>query len=418
MTMERFTVTLKTVTPLFLGGAKPDEEVELKASSIKGAMRFWYRAIDADYNKRVEPGKSDSPTWEEKIFGSARTGQGCFAMRLKDGSIKNNKEWNHDNYPNKNGVRYLSFSMCMGHTRRKYILPNTNIHITLTFYYKPKYKEKISILSSLWLLGHTGGLGSRSRRGFGTVALQSWGNCQWDECAMLKIAHDIKSGDDWWKIFDEGLNVLKAWFPTQNTVDHSVFNGNTKFFLFEDGKKEWQEALDEAGIVLQKFRQRWNLKDTSSDYYRVMEHLAFYESASIKKGSNITPCEISDSPERVAFGLPLSFRYNNSLNKIPKKDKRGNPITERNTGKSKMEAPNTTFEGEKSDRSASPIHIRIIQIEKNLYPLYIRLDAPLLENNEQIKDSYGTGYSKPTGKILDTFWNELKKNNGKEKTWK
>lgn len=83
-----------------------------------------------------------------------------------------------------------------------------------------------------------------------------------------------------------------------------------------------------------------------------------------------------------------------------------------------MEAPNTTFEGEEHDRSASAIHIRIVQIEENFYPFYIRLDAPLLENSEQIKDSYGTGYSKPTGKILDTFWNELKKNNGKEKTWK
>lgn len=128
--------------------------------------------------------------------------------------------------------------------------------------------------------------------------------------------------------------------------------------------------------------------------------------------------EKHDSPERVAFGLPLSFRYNNSLNKIPKKDKSGKPIIDRNTGKPKMEAPNTTFEGEEHDRSASPIHIRIVQIEENFYPFYIRLDAPLLENSEQIKDSYGTGYSKPTGKILDTFWNELKKNNGKEKTWK
>lgn len=416
--MERLVVTLKTITPLFLGGAEPDKWAELRAPSIKGAMRFWYRAIDADCNERVELEKHDSPIWEDKIFGSTKTGRGCFAMRLENDSIKGGKEWNHDDYPNKNGIRYLSFSMCMGGKRRRYIPPNTNIGIIIIFHHQPNNKEKYSLLASLWLLGHIGGLGSRSRRGIGTVALQSWGNCRWDECNRLKIAHGVKTRDEWWKIFNDGLNVLKAWFPKPNTVDHSVIDGNTKFFLFGDGKKEWQKALDEAGIVFQKFRQRWNLRDTSSDYYRVMEHLASHESASIKTGSKITLCKISDSPERVAFGLPLSFRYNNSLNKIPKKDKSGKPIIDRNTGKPKMEAPNTTFEGEEHDRSASPIHIRIVQIEENFYPFYIRLDAPLLENSEQIKDSYGTGYSKPTGKILDTFWNELKKNNGKEKTWK
>ncbi|NUO10015.1 MAG: hypothetical protein HUU08_15305, partial [Candidatus Brocadia sp.] len=233
---------------------------------------------------------------------------------------------------------------------------------------------------------------------------------------MLRIAHGVQSGDNWWKTFNDGLNVLKEWFPKSNTVNHSVFDGNTKFFLFEDGKKKWQEALDEAGLVLQKFRQRWKLNDKSSDYYRVMEHLALHEPASIKKGSKITPCKISDSPERVAFGLPLSFRYNNSLGKVPKKNKSGKPIIDRKTAK--MEPPNTTFDGEKHDRSASPIYIRIVQIGENFHPLYIRLDSPLLEDKELIKDNYGIGYSKPTGKILDTFWNELKKNNGKEKTWK
>lgn len=418
MPLEKFTVTLETITPLFLGGAKPDEEAELRTSSIKGAMRFWYRAIDADYNERVEVEKLDSPTWEDKIFGSARTGQGCFSMRLENGSVKGYKEWNHDDYPNKNGIRYLSFSMCMGGKRRKYIPTNNNIGITITFHHKPIDKEKFSILASLWLLGHIGGLGSRSRRGLGTVALQSWGNCQWDECNLLKIAHGVKSGDDWWKIFNDGLNLLKKWFPKLTTVDHSGFNGNAKFFLFEDGQKKWQEALDEAGLVLQKFRQRWRLKDTSSDYYRVMEHLAFYKPTSIKKGSIITPCKITISPERTSFGLPLSFRYNNSLNKIPKNDARGNPIIDRQTKKQKMEPPNTTFEGEEHDRSASPVHIRIIKIGEEYHPLYIRLDAPLLEDKEQIKDTYGGGYRKPGGNILDTFWNELKKNNGKEKTWK
>jgi CRISPR type III-B/RAMP module RAMP protein Cmr1 len=38
--MEKLTITLKTVTPLFLGGAEPDERIELRAAFIKGAMRL------------------------------------------------------------------------------------------------------------------------------------------------------------------------------------------------------------------------------------------------------------------------------------------------------------------------------------------------------------------------------------------
>ena len=37
-------VTLETVTPLFLGGAEPRGEPELRAPSFRGAMRYWLRA--------------------------------------------------------------------------------------------------------------------------------------------------------------------------------------------------------------------------------------------------------------------------------------------------------------------------------------------------------------------------------------
>jgi len=67
--METLTVTLKTVTPLFLGGARQNEHAELRPPSIKGALRFWYRAIDPQYNQKVDPSKRDSPTWEQRLFG-------------------------------------------------------------------------------------------------------------------------------------------------------------------------------------------------------------------------------------------------------------------------------------------------------------------------------------------------------------
>jgi len=230
--MDRLTVTLKTVTPMFLGGAEPDKIAELRAPSIKGALRFWYRAIDPEYNKPFDLSDPKSPTWEEKIFGSTEHGQGYFSMKLENGFLKGDHDW----VPGNNqGLRYLSFSLSMGGNRRKCIPPNTDICITLTFRHNPDDKEKKAILASLWVLGHVGGLGSRSRRGLGTVALQSW-NCRWNECEELKIAHNAKSVDDWWYFAPEnGQHVSfytkKALLVIAKSLNCRLYSNNKNLHL-------------------------------------------------------------------------------------------------------------------------------------------------------------------------------------------
>lgn len=42
------TVTLETVTPLFLGGADPRGAPELRAPAFRGALRYWLRATLKD----------------------------------------------------------------------------------------------------------------------------------------------------------------------------------------------------------------------------------------------------------------------------------------------------------------------------------------------------------------------------------
>jgi CRISPR-associated protein Cmr1 len=61
--------TFRIVTPLFLGGAKPNDCAELREASIKGALRFWYRAADPNYRQE-----------EARIFGGTARGtdRRCF----------------------------------------------------------------------------------------------------------------------------------------------------------------------------------------------------------------------------------------------------------------------------------------------------------------------------------------------------
>lgn len=425
--MEKLSVTLETVTQLFLGGAKPNERAELRAPSIKGAMRFWYRAIDPDY-KLNEP----------KIFGSIDEGQGAFFIRLKN-CKQDTKGFKKDDYKlltrddsgknTKNGMRYLGFSLETGkvhhdnYQQRKFINAGETIEFDLIFRKNTDEKTRKSVLASLWLLGHIGGLGSRSRRGFGTVALQSL-NCQWQEARLLPIAHKAKSADEWLKIFKQGRVTLKDWFQKSGgfkVIDHTVLGGNnTKFYLFRNGKngetetktvhgkteskyfQSWEMALNEAGLAMQGFRQRWEIGNPSSDYPKIKAHLAYIDSKAATEWG-ITANKLSDAPQRAAFGLPLTFQssYQDGFKK---------------NGKPNNIRVSTIFEGERHERNASPIHIRIININGACHPLYIRLDAPFLEDNEKVKDSIGTYKKQATG-ILDVFWNGMKINNSNEVIW-
>lgn len=65
---------LRIVTPAFLGGADPTRTAELRVPSIKGQLRFWYRATDPDFRRN-----------EQRLFGSTDAGQSSFLLVLEGG---------------------------------------------------------------------------------------------------------------------------------------------------------------------------------------------------------------------------------------------------------------------------------------------------------------------------------------------
>ncbi len=158
--MKTLTITLKTVTPLFLGGAEPDKTAELRVPSIKGAMRFWYRAMDPDY-KLNEP----------KIFGSTDSGQSKFSVRIVSQTIIPGncgaKNWN-----TRTKISYLGYGpINRGETTRPYIESGSEFTMKIAFKPKTEDDERLAIEKSLWALLMFGGLGSRSRKGFGSLVV-------------------------------------------------------------------------------------------------------------------------------------------------------------------------------------------------------------------------------------------------------
>src|SRR5262245_51634695 len=80
MTVERITATFEIVTPMFMGGADPKRSCELRVPSIKGALRFRWRALAWS---RFEGQLKDIHKEEARLFGSATVGRSSFSVALR-----------------------------------------------------------------------------------------------------------------------------------------------------------------------------------------------------------------------------------------------------------------------------------------------------------------------------------------------
>src|SRR5579863_4570864 len=77
--MEWTTLTLQVTTPLFNGGAdpdgsagfRPDHEAGVRVASVRGAMRFWFRALAGVL---TGPDLPLLAALERRVFGGAGDG--------------------------------------------------------------------------------------------------------------------------------------------------------------------------------------------------------------------------------------------------------------------------------------------------------------------------------------------------------
>jgi CRISPR-associated protein Cmr1 len=425
--------TFRVVTPMFLGGTHPDDCAELREPSIKAALRFWYRAIDSNYRQH-----------EGRIFGGTGEGDGqaLFLLRVV-GARRGNDPWSKERYAcfddplgPKNGIQYLSYSLILGDNKRKAIEAGQEIKLLLTFRKNPASEDRRRIASALWLLGHLGGLGSRSRRGFGTVALRDYrvnGGGEWPELSKLLPVYGANTPNEWLNSFAKGRDRLRQWFETAPNPDHTVLDGSARFYLFatghsketkrnrEDGApcqatsyEPWEGALNMAGRSMQDYRQRRTVGNATSDYERVKAHLVSKAYSTDPPGLPGTTLTLS--PERASFGLPLAFRYN-SFKVQPRSH--GVGLTNR-TGQPVFKTPQTILQGKEHDRSASSLFIRIVEIGTECYPFFALLDAPLLAPNENLAEqgSPSPGWTPPGPSLLSDFCiNVLKPAAVREVVW-
>ncbi len=148
-------MTLETVTPLFLGGANPRGVPELRAPSFRGVMRFWLRALLGGV-------LGDNPQeifkHESAVFGSTEHASPVI-VRVQHLCRPDSGEF--DPLPHRKESKKFTF---------KGFIPDQNFTLTLLSRDEGALEQAAKALQLLCLLG---GLGRRSRRGFGSLQIAS-----------------------------------------------------------------------------------------------------------------------------------------------------------------------------------------------------------------------------------------------------
>ncbi len=183
----------KIVTPLFISGAD-QTKAELRVPSIKGALRFWWRALNYHANA------NELSKIEGNIFGSSdkEIGQSKILIRLMGQNLEAKKiqrKWD-----TKDWESYIGFGLSEEQKKdrsatgkyREFFKPGGDFSISIES--KPRTDDESksrfdveSVINSLKLFGLVGGLGSRSRNGWGSIAITEFDN-------------DIENDIEKWKI--------------------------------------------------------------------------------------------------------------------------------------------------------------------------------------------------------------------------
>lgn len=345
--MEKTQIEIELLTPTYLGGA--NSQPEFRIPSIKGLLRFWLRAIDPNYRK-----------WEPRVFGDA-SDRGAAPIMLRIGGSHGRPRICHllrepddssseSCIPKRNmpGLEYLAFPMGMEGGIRDALAPKQRFVVECLSrldQLKPVITARFSM--AWWAMVTIGGIGSRSRRGFGSLAFADV-KSDWKSAKLLKAYAGISTMKQWYALFERALELNRKWFGTAHDDTHFHIGRGTRFLLLggsnNRGFGSWFAAMDYFGSELKMTR------------------------------SEASP------EEKAALGLPI--------------DGKGLKITP---------------EQKSHERGASPLMANVVRVSDKYYVLLTFSRSPVCAEGEQIRIKK-RGYRKraqPDYGILDSMYNDL-----------
>ncbi len=307
-------VTIKAAyritTPMFCSGAN-QQQAELRLASFKGALRFWWRASMWGKVQDVEALREQ----EGQLFGSTKHGQSKVRMKL------GNVELEPTVLPPKifekgilEGAHYLGYGVMEAFPSRKKgteagqltrpMIPGGTFDIELILHPKISDDQIHQVRKALILLGTIGGLGSKSRKGYGSLTLT-----RLEDNTSHELSQDIAQ---------RLLYCLPSPMP-KDLPEWTAWSSSARVMTVTNSGSRAVEILDDLGREQVHYRC-WGhngsvLGETREGNFR--------EDHDLSKGENVN----IDYPKRVAFGLPHNYgKKKNEMVEPDDLDRRASPL--------------------------------------------------------------------------------------------
>lgn len=252
--MTVINATYRVVTPMFLGDAN-QKATGLRSPSVKGALRFWWRALNWGRCRR-ETGTTTAALKslyreEQHLFGTAAVveddrplGQGVFLLRISPPSrTATDVTWPTNN----TGSGYLGFGLMeSGNPGNNNYQPHREgiregIEFNLELRFKPgtgsSDVDALSETLQAWNL--FGGLGSRARRGFGSVTLIKMND---QDTRLDRLAYEAAA-----------KAMLQATAGTADFPPYTAFSPHARFGVLTTGN-EARMTHNQAGLLYKAHR--------------------------------------------------------------------------------------------------------------------------------------------------------------------
>jgi CRISPR-associated protein Cmr1 len=373
----------RLITPLFGGGVEPnraDPITVVRGTEVRGQLRFWWRATrGGQFNSDL----GEMRGAEEAIWGSAaaknKPGPSSVSVSVKclaEGTldrpfeVSRNRRGRPSIRSRKSSVvpAYVAFPLQPKKEEAEIGMETDAVRVGVEFVLEINYpkepKVRQGVEAALWAWETFGGLGARTRRGFGALQLVAID----EQAETLPACDQIQA----WV----SKNLKTHVTPGQCHQDVAHVTQNSTFVLVPvRGRATPVEAWRYLVDRLKKFRQDRYPDRGGRPYGRSK----WPEPDQVRRLTGThdprhTPCHPVHQFPRGQFGLPIIFHFKF------KDERRGDP-------------PDSILEGASSDRFASPLILRPLACADGAVGLALRLETPKFPPGGYVLKSAGEDYS-------------------------
>lgn len=334
--------TLIFNAPAFIGGANnnTDQQAELRIPSLRGMLRFWWRAA----HPHLQPAALHAA--EAAVFGSVHGDHCRQGVRLIPESVATPRELSFDVTQAVRRDAHLAYT-AYGCVNRQAIAPNTPWKLKI----RGTRHQVTETLRAFWLLGACGGIGSRNRRGWGSVTLQSVEPPS--GFSLPPYGPQVATPEALTSALREGLQQLAS--TAGNSVDpqHSAFSIDSRIAVWKEAFSSASDAHKEIAYYFHSLREHFGRapQDRLPEAEGKHDHDLAYDLANGRR--------VTEGPWRTRFGLPHNYYLRSSKTKID---------------------INASANG--CERRASPVWLHIARIaEDQFVPMIVYLPGLFLPSN-------------------------------------